>query len=45
VLGVVFAASVTSKDTGYALSAKQVAPAAVRGTSATRPVSTGGCVN
>jgi len=45
VLGVVFAASVTSKDTGYALSAKQVTPAAMRGTSATRPVSTDGCVS
>ncbi|MGI8524513.1 MAG: MarP family serine protease [Nocardioides sp.] len=45
VLGVVFAASVTSRDTGYALSAKQVAPAAMRGTAATRPVPTGDCVS
>ncbi|RNL62178.1 serine protease [Nocardioides marmoriginsengisoli] len=43
VLGVVFAASVSDKDTGYALTADQVAPAAAKGLSATEEVSTGGC--
>lgn len=43
VLGVVFAASVTSSDTGYALSASQVAQAAATGRIASRPVSTQGC--
>jgi S1-C subfamily serine protease len=43
VVGVVFAASVTSSDTGYALSADQVEPAADSGRIASRPVSTQGC--
>jgi hypothetical protein len=40
---VVFAASVTNSDTGYALSAQQVEQAAAAGRIASRPVSTGGC--
>jgi S1-C subfamily serine protease len=43
VVGVVFAASVTSSDTGYALSSRQVAQAAVSGRLASRTVSTEGC--
>jgi S1-C subfamily serine protease len=43
VVGVVFAASVTSGDTGYALSAAQVGQAAASGRIASRPVSTDGC--
>jgi len=43
VLGVVFAASVSSADTGYALTADQVAPAAAAGLEAVRPVGTGAC--
>lgn len=43
VLGVIFAASVTDTDTGYALTAGQVAPAAARGLIARSAVSTGGC--
>ncbi|HEX3932409.1 MAG TPA: MarP family serine protease [Nocardioides sp.] len=43
VVGVVFAASVTSGDTGYALSAQQVAAAAATGRLASRTVSTQGC--
>ncbi|MDX6357784.1 MAG: hypothetical protein QOH37_838 [Nocardioidaceae bacterium] len=43
VVGVVFAASVTSSDTGYALSAQQVGQAAAAGRIASRPVSTEGC--
>jgi S1-C subfamily serine protease len=43
VVGVVFAASVTSSDTGYALSAQQVGQAAAAGRIASRPVSTQGC--
>ncbi len=42
-LGVVFAASVTSGDTGYALSSQQVADAAAAGGNASRSVSTQGC--
>ena len=42
-VGVVFAASVTDEDTGYALTAAQVAQSAVRGISRTDPVSTGDC--
>jgi S1-C subfamily serine protease len=41
--GVVFAASVTSGDTGYALSSRQVAQAAATGRVASRTVSTQGC--
>jgi S1-C subfamily serine protease len=43
VVGVVFAASVTSSDTGYALSAQQVGQAAAAGRIGSRPVSTEGC--
>jgi S1-C subfamily serine protease len=43
VLGVVFAASVTSHDTGYALTADQVGRAAVSGRNSHHEVSTGGC--
>jgi S1-C subfamily serine protease len=43
VVGVVFAASVTSGDTGYALSSQQVAQAAAAGRIASRGVSTQGC--
>ena len=40
---VVFAASVTSGDTGYALSSQQVADGAAAGRIASRTVSTQGC--
>ncbi len=43
VLGVIFAASITDKSTGYALTASQVADDARAGIAATSPVSTGGC--
>jgi S1-C subfamily serine protease len=43
VLGVVFAASLTDGNTGYALSAAEVAPAAADGRHSARTVSTGGC--
>jgi S1-C subfamily serine protease len=43
VVGVVFAASVTSSDTGYALSSGQVAQAAASGRLASQAVSTQGC--
>ena len=43
VVGVVFAASVTSTDTGYALSAQQVGQAAATGRISSRTVSTQGC--
>jgi S1-C subfamily serine protease len=43
VVGLVFAASVTSSDTGYALSARAVEPATAAGRIASRPVSTRGC--
>lgn len=43
VLGVVFAASVTNSDTGYALTAEQVSDAAQRGLDTDTRVSTGGC--
>jgi S1-C subfamily serine protease len=43
VLGVVFAASVTDRNTGYALTASQVAQAAAAGLTHSRPVDTGGC--
>jgi len=42
-VGVVFAASVTDEDTGYALTAAQVTQSAARGISRTDPVSTGDC--
>ena len=43
VLGVIFAASVTDKSTGYALTASQVANAAERGAAASSRVDTGAC--
>jgi S1-C subfamily serine protease len=43
VLGVVFAASVDDPDTGYALTAKAVAPALAAGRTATVAVPTGAC--
>ena len=43
VAGVVFAASVTDKDTGYALTAAQVADSAQVGRTNTEPESTGDC--
>ena len=43
VVGVVFAASVTNSDTGYALSSRQVSQAAAAGRIASRAVSTQGC--
>ncbi len=43
VLGVVFAASVTDSNTGYALTAEQVRLAAADGLSHDRPVGTGDC--
>jgi S1-C subfamily serine protease len=43
VAGVVFAASVTDNDTGYALTAEQVSRSAALGVSNTRQVDTGDC--
>jgi S1-C subfamily serine protease len=43
VLGVIFAASVADKSTGYALTARQVAADARKGAEATATVPTGGC--
>jgi len=43
VVGVVFAASVTDKDTGYALTAAQVADTAAEGIARSSEVSTGEC--
>jgi S1-C subfamily serine protease len=43
VVGVVFAASVTDHDTGYALTASQVAASAATGRSSSSEVSTGDC--
>jgi len=43
VLGVIFAASVSDKNTGYALTAEQVSSAAARGISASTKVSSGKC--
>jgi hypothetical protein len=43
VVGVVFAASVTDRDTGYAITADQVARSATVGVSNDDPVSTGDC--
>ena len=43
VVGVVFAASLTDSDTGYALTAEQVAAAATRGVAATESADTQGC--
>ncbi|RYB93800.1 MarP family serine protease [Nocardioides oleivorans] len=44
VAGLVFAASVSDQDTGYALTADQVAESAEAGISRTSPVDTGTCV-
>jgi S1-C subfamily serine protease len=43
VLGVIFAASVTDGDTGYALTAQQVRESAAQGATSDREVSTGRC--
>jgi S1-C subfamily serine protease len=43
VLGVIFAASVTDDNTGYALTAEQVRESAARGVTSDREVGTGGC--
>jgi S1-C subfamily serine protease len=43
VLGVVFASAIDDPDTGYALTAEQVAPAARQGARSSAAVSTGGC--
>lgn len=43
VLGVIFAASVSDQDTGYALTAEQVRESAARGVTSEREVSTGDC--
>ncbi len=43
VLGVIFAASVSDEDTGYALTASQVSEAAARGITAEDQVSSGNC--
>jgi S1-C subfamily serine protease len=43
VLGVIFAASVTDNNTGYALTAEQVAESAARGVTSNEAVSTGPC--
>ena len=45
VLGVVFAASVTDRDTGYALTVEQVRELAQQGRTATEPVSTESCAD
>jgi S1-C subfamily serine protease len=45
VVGLVFAASVTDEDTGYALTADQIADSAADGRSSTGEVSTGDCAS
>jgi S1-C subfamily serine protease len=45
VAGVVFAASTTAPNTGYALTAPEVSDEVARGTRATRPVDTGRCTH
>jgi S1-C subfamily serine protease len=45
VAGVVFAASVTDPETGYALTAAQVEKTAQQAVGRTAPVSTGGCAS
>jgi len=45
VVGVVFAASVSDRQTGYALTADQVAEAAALGVTSSAQVSTGRCVS
>lgn len=44
VYGVVFAASLTDPDTGYALAPSEVTSAVARAATVTQPVTTGGCV-
>ena len=44
VAGMVFAASVSDRETGYALTASQVAESAARGVTSESPVDTGTCV-
>jgi S1-C subfamily serine protease len=44
VAGMVFAASVSDRETGYALTASQVAESAAVGVTSTSPVDTGTCV-
>lgn len=43
VIGVIFAASITNPNTGYALTAGQVHEAATQGAASSQPVSTGSC--
>ena len=43
VLGMVFATALDSSDTGYALTAAQLAPDVARGRTDTTPVATGAC--
>jgi S1-C subfamily serine protease len=43
VYGVIFAASVTDRDTGYALTADQVSRSAAQGITNSREVGTGDC--
>ncbi len=43
VVGMVFAASVTDPDTGYALTAEQVSESAARGVTSESEVDTGAC--
>jgi S1-C subfamily serine protease len=45
VIGVIFAASITSPDTGYALTTGQVHQDAVTGSTSSTPVSTGSCAS
>ena len=45
VVGVVFAASVTDNDTGYALTAEQAEAVALEGVARSAEVSTGGCAS
>jgi S1-C subfamily serine protease len=45
IVGVVFAASVTDADTGYALTAEQVGQAAARGLASTNEVGSGDCAS
>ncbi len=44
VAGLVFAASTTDPDVGYAITTTEIAPDVRRGVGAARPVSTGGCI-
>ena len=44
VAGMVFAASVSDRETGYALTADQLAESAARGVTSDQPVATGSCV-